>query len=691
MDFTFSAVQTTLGFSAPSTLNIQQTPYSLTATSSAALPYEITSSTPSTCTVSGTSLQLVSLGTCTVTATQPQTGIYAAASVTRSIEITKVSQAVSFTPPTLLTMVQSPQSLSATASSGLPVALTSSTTSVCEVLGATLTLRAPGWCTVTAFQDGNGVYASASVTKSITVTKEAQVIAFAPPSAQTMAQSPVSLVATATSGLPVSLASSTPTVCAVDGTSLTLLSTGTCSITASQPGDGVYSAATSVGRSISVTKTAQTVTFSPALTAVATDDPVTLSASSTSGLPVAFSTSTPNACVVGGRQLVWVAGDLTCTVTATQAGNDIYAAASVTRSITVSKAAQVVTFNVSATNVVATDQSMTLAASASSGLSVAISTSTPSVCSVTGTEVSWVSGDADCVLIAMQVGDERFALAASTQRIRVVKATQFITLEPLPPVKLTGDPPSVVRASSSRGLAVQITTSTPTVCTVDGNTLTSLEEGDCFITVSQPGNAIQAAAAPVTAWVSIWCSYRGPCRLGVRGPGGGIVFYDAGSEKAWGRYLEAAPAGWAGSSSDPQVPWCSTSSANTYLSTQFGIGVGMANTVLIKDPSRCGDSSAAGLAALYRGGGKNDWFLPSESELYEMYAKRAIVGGLSVGMPSSIYDRGNFYWASTEIWSFTRPNGPRAEWLDFYKGSRYGSVDYDYKSNGYRVRPIRAF
>ncbi|MHC8606030.1 autotransporter domain-containing protein, partial [Arenicellales bacterium IMCC58067] len=61
------------------------------------------------------------------------------------------------------------------------------------------------------------------------------------------------LTASSDSGLTVSLASSTTGVCTVSGTTLTLVSAGTCTITASQDGGGGYLAATDVSRSFSVT------------------------------------------------------------------------------------------------------------------------------------------------------------------------------------------------------------------------------------------------------------------------------------------------------------------------------------------------------------------------------------------------------------------------------------------------------
>jgi len=82
-----------------------------------------------------------------------------------------------------------------------------------------------------------------------------QSITFNAPADKTLPGS-FTLSATATSGLAVSFASTTSATCTVSGLTLTLVSAGSCSITASQSGDATYNAAADVVRTFTITAAA---------------------------------------------------------------------------------------------------------------------------------------------------------------------------------------------------------------------------------------------------------------------------------------------------------------------------------------------------------------------------------------------------------------------------------------------------
>ena len=103
--------------------------------------------------------------------------------------------------------------------------------------GQTITLVGKGLCTVTARQAGNADFNPAPpVSRSFTVSKANQTITFGPLPNRRLAQSPFTLSATASSGLPVAFAAAPTSVCTVSGATVTLHHTGTCTVTASQGG-----------------------------------------------------------------------------------------------------------------------------------------------------------------------------------------------------------------------------------------------------------------------------------------------------------------------------------------------------------------------------------------------------------------------------------------------------------------------
>jgi hypothetical protein len=98
--------------------------------------------------------------------------------------------------------------------------------------------------------------ASGSVTSSVValvVNRLAQTITFGSLPAKQTSDAPFALTATASSGQPVSYTSSDTAVATVSGTIVTIVGAGTTTLTASQPGNAAYLAATSVAQALTVT------------------------------------------------------------------------------------------------------------------------------------------------------------------------------------------------------------------------------------------------------------------------------------------------------------------------------------------------------------------------------------------------------------------------------------------------------
>jgi hypothetical protein len=160
-----------------------------------------------------------------------------------------------------------------------------------------------------------------------------QIITFAAITSQP-AVSTLALTATASSGLPVSFASTTASICTVSSSTATLLAPGTCSIEASQAGNSTYAAATSVTQSFTVNLASQTITFAAIATQTAGAS-FALTATASSGLPVSYTSADTVVCTVSSSTAMLNAAG-TCTIQASQAGNSTYAAAAaVTQSFTV--------------------------------------------------------------------------------------------------------------------------------------------------------------------------------------------------------------------------------------------------------------------------------------------------------------------------------------------------------------------
>jgi len=223
-----------------------------------------------------------------------------------------------------------------------------------------------------------------------------------------------------------------------------------------------------------------------------------------------------------------------------------------------------------------------------------------------------------------------------------------------------------------------------------------------------------------------------PCAIHLKGPGGGRIFYDAGSTQPWGRFLEVAPQKWNPTlegklyecpgtylffnscDSDDKNKWpratgdfgkptdevgnpiddptqsgdgyvlCDRNATGQLIEERTAIGDGWVNTEELYNDQRCtnGETTGITLAKDYNGGGLTDWYIPSENELLELcqYVKLDSIGG---------FPNRDHYLSSTlvksednQIYSRARQFDGKCSWTHV---GQSGS-----KASGL-VRPIRAF
>jgi hypothetical protein len=335
---TTTLLSQTISFPAIANQVLGAGPFTPPASASSGLPVSLTSLSPGTCTISGTAVTLTAVGSCTLTASQAGDGVTydVAIPVTQTFLIAApalLNQTITFPAIADQTLGSPPFAATVSASSGLPVTLTTQTPTTCSVSATTITLLGVGGCTLTANQPGDGVtYAAAapvSQTFQINAALLSQTITFPVIPGQTLGSPPFAATVSASSGLPVTLATQSATTCSVSGTTITLLGVGICTLTANQPGDGVtWSAAPPVSQMFSIgpAQVAQTITFPAVASHTVGAGPFTVTVSASSGLPVSLTSQTTGVCTVSGSTVTSVTSG-TCTLTASQAGNGSYFAA----------------------------------------------------------------------------------------------------------------------------------------------------------------------------------------------------------------------------------------------------------------------------------------------------------------------------------------------------------------------------
>ncbi len=457
-----------------------------------------------------------------------------------TITVVKLNQAaLSITAPAIKTYGDVPFTPTTSGGSGTgAVTFTSSTPAVCTASGsATVTIVGAGTCSVTATKAADANYnARTSASYDITVNKANQA-----PLVVTGTSSPAGYGSTQTLGTTggsgtgaVTYSTGASTACSVVGNVLTITaSTGTCSVTATKATDANYNARTSAAVSVTVAKgvlvvtpDAQSRTFGQAVP-VYTFNVTGFAAGENAGNAAGYAAPTCTSTYTAATPVV--SSPLTITCSGGSATNYTFNTTA-TALLTINKANQAALSIAAPATKTYGDVPFTPTTSGGSGTgAVTFTSSTPAVCTASGSATVTIVGAGTCSVTATKAADANYNARTSASYDITVDQAGSTTVVTCPAnVTYTGSAqtPCSVTVTGPGGLSL---TPDPTYAdNTDAGTATAsyAYAGDANHTGSSDSGTFvidQAGSTTVVtcpANVTYTGSAQTPCSVTVTGPGG---------------------------------------------------------------------------------------------------------------------------------------------------------------------------
>lgn len=413
------------------------------------------------------------------------------------VSVVKLNQVITFPPiPDIDLATQNTVTLTAIANSNLPVqlALLSGDGSLSN---GVLTINQSGTFQVSANQAGDDTFApAAEVIQSFNVIdsrKDNQTITFTNDlSGLTYGDAAVNLTATASSNLDVSYNSTGPVQ--VNGSTVTITGAGAASVTAIQAGDGDYNPADPVTINFEIGKVSLTATaddqsgvfgealpnYTIAFTGFLEGEDETV----LDELPTASSTATVGS--DAGTYAIMVSGGT----------DNNYAFTPVNGTLTIGKADQTITFSEISDRDIVTSSTVTLNASASSGLSVIYDLEGNGM--IEGNTIT-LERTGTFVVTAIQSGNNNYNEAPRVTRTFLVtnsqKTNQTITFETIPDQEYGNE--FTLEASATSNLAIDYRVISG-LADINNGVLTLLGVGTVEIQAAQDGDDTFNPAPAIT-------------------------------------------------------------------------------------------------------------------------------------------------------------------------------------------------
>jgi hypothetical protein len=460
------------------------------------------------CSISGASLTGTGPGSCKVTVSKAADTVYASeTSEALTVTVDRAPQSelkVQANPTTV--DVNATSTLSTTGGSGTGAVSFAVAKGPCTIIDTTLTGISPGVCQVVATKSQDNTYAEAT-SEPLTVT-----VVLAPQTALLLSASPSTLEGGGSTALSTTGGSGVGFVsyqllsgpCTLDSNLLVGLEAGSCVVKATKAEDSVYIEAVSEPLTVTVGLAPQSE-----LTAVASS--ASMSVNGTSGLSSQGGSGTGSMtyqllsgpCSLSGSTLTGLAKG-SCAVTATKAADSIYAAAtSKALIVLVDLSAQAPLNAVATPSSVAVNQNGSLSVSGGSSSGGVTYQLLSGPCSLSGSTVIGLAVGS-CSITATQAADSTYsAVVSSPITVEVGLASQSTLTVSANPNSILANDVSSLTSNGGSGIGVLSYVLTSGPCSLNGNQLTGLAEGNCVVgavKASDPTYA-ETSALPITVHV----------------------------------------------------------------------------------------------------------------------------------------------------------------------------------------------
>lgn len=458
------------------------------------------STTPAVCTVSGSTVSSIGTGTCSIVTTKAADSTYLAASSTGSFPVYAVNlmlQQRLFVSISSSLRVGSTATLSTSGGSGTgQVTYSSLSASRCTVSGNVVTAIAVGTCTIMATKAMDFTYMDTAATLNVQISgTQVNQLSISPVVPSFLGVGTLAnLSSSGGSGTgAVTFTSQTTSICTVSGAVVRAIAPGNCTIYVTKAADSMYFAKTGA-TSFTVTRSLISqdtiVIGGPISLAAGRTATFTYSGGSGTGA-ITTSSNTPSVCSVSGTSVTGIQAG-TCQIVVSKGADSTYSTLSAVRSFTITTASllsQASVFFISLPSNLSVNSTGTFQVGGGSGVGAfSYSTSTPSICSVSGTQVRGLA-TGTCTLVATKAADTTYLVATTSINLAIGKTAQA-PLSFSPPSSIRNGSSVTLRASGGSGSGVfNFTTSTPSICSISGSTLTGIANGSCIVTATKLADA----------------------------------------------------------------------------------------------------------------------------------------------------------------------------------------------------------